>query len=981
MSALTKDWIATDTQKQNAQRFEAWLYNYMLSVEANRRLWDHRDDSNKQAFVDSLRRAKLAPDAVQLERLVTDYFCHPLLQQLIPNERHAFDPWKARASVSYEWLEYALLQIGGDYAFDTLLARLQFQLCNPRWTKEKAFQPEWIQTHKKAIKALHPMLASEELRGLSRIGQLISNVFLAPDPSTLGLLALQVAQSPAQAQRWLEVVFDANLPIIAPGYQEVEGVDHWPCPYPMSSAVYLRVGDAGDDIASALQKHQLLDNKRVFQLLELEPPRKGYLLNACLNSDEPFSVYADQAIEHIRALTRLPAEIGLAMLGDRADRLGVGSARLYGGEFLVAAARMISELTDPPPHYAVTRTMSDERLEMQAAALCWLCNLKALAPNETAETVAQQLQAFPSARLEALVTHAGPQAGTVLIALGLAEAVPLWKALAESERQDANAYIDRQSWLSAYTLAGKRAEPALKMMRTSKRFARSLKRLDALQGKVEKRFNGYVQQLAQEYLRCLDLLPIDGPSQLHERFNVLQQAIKDASKQFGNERAQNVRDAAACGLENLARAAGFGDATELEWSLETSLNQQPLSVEYDDYTVALELQRFAPMLHTHKAGKPLKALPPALKKVPDIAALLQHFQAFKEQSRRFKTALENAMISGRIWNRMRLGEMLGLPMLASMLKNLVLMTSTGTQGLLANSHSGELRLADVTGQQHTIDESLRLAHVFDLLRAGSLSAWQQHLVNAQMVQPFKQVFRECYVLTPAEREAKTRSARFANRRVVARIASALFTARGWRLEGSESEWVAEKKFSDASGSGLIRIDLPDVYHYLSEDEHTQLGYVEGFRDADGGSALVDLERLPPTVFSEAMRDLDLIITAGAADGDESSAETQERRIELVQKLIPTLGLRNVRIEGQFAFIDGKRANYRLHLGTAVIHLQPAGYLCIVPADKVPARDFSLPFVDEDRRTSEVLSKLVMLSADHLIKDKSILAQILHEGRE
>jgi hypothetical protein len=62
-------------------------------------------------------------------------------------------------------------------------------------------------------------------------------------------------------------------------------------------------------------------------------------------------------------------------------------------------------------------------------------------------------------------------------------------------------------------------------------------------------------------------------------------------------------------------------------------------------------------------------------------------------------------------------------------------------------------------QTLALSDSVRIAHVFDLLKAGTLSAWQQTFVQNALVQPFKQVFRECYALTPAEREAHTRSAR------------------------------------------------------------------------------------------------------------------------------------------------------------------------------------------------------------------------------
>jgi hypothetical protein len=38
----------------------------------------------------------------------------------------------------------------------------------------------------------------------------------------------------------------------------------------------------------------------------------------------------------------------------------------------------------------------------------------------------------------------------------------------------------------------------------------------------------------------------------------------------------------------------------------------------------------------------------------------------------------------------------------------------------------------------------------------------------------------------------------------------------------------------------------------------------------------------------------------------------------------------VRVDGHYAYIDGKLAKYRVHLGSAVIHIEPGNYLCIVP---------------------------------------------------
>jgi hypothetical protein len=969
MTKLMQHWHADAEQSARAKRFEAWLVVYFESLEVNGQLESfHHSKSSNLTFSEALKASDMGPD---IERHLLDYFSYPLLQQLIPNERHYFGE---RARVCYRWLEFAVNDLGADYAFDLLLARLRFQLHNPRWTEEQRFRPTWIEIRREELKKLTKWIAADEDEKLKRIGQLIWNPYLAPDPLALGWLVMRLAKTELQVQRWFDTVFDPALPTIDAQTPALEGVDQPLFLFPMSSAKYMHVGSDAIEIAERLEQLGLLSPVRLAQLLGLEPPRcDGYLLAACLHSEEPFAKRQGDAMEFLHALTTLPTEQALAMLGDRAERLGIEQAHLVGAEHLYAAARLVGELAVVPPPYNWARQQSDERAQLFAAGLFLLCNLRQLSDGETQSEVAQKLQRFPSKNLEALFPHAGSQAGTLLEALKLEQALPLFRLIKRSHQASVNQPIDRAQWLAALASAVASAAPMLKLLRSAKIYDRSLKRLDAMQGTIDKRFAGHVEKLSQEHLRCVGLLPLEHADQLRERFDALKKAAKEATKKFGNERSQNVKDAVQCGLENLARNAGFADATELEWSLEARLNQNDLRAEYDGYTLQISFNRFHPELVTTKAGKALKAVPPALKKVPSVSNLLEHFQAFKGQSRRFRDTLEQNMVDRRVWPRKRLSAMLELPLLASMLQHLILISDSGLQGVLDN----ELGLVDQQGTAHSIIGNVRIAHVFDLLAAGTLSAWQQRLIELRLVQPFKQAFRECYVLTPAEREAKTSSARFANRRVVSKIAAALFTARSWRLEGGESEWVAQKRFADAEGSGYVQVDLPDVYHYLSDEEHTQLGFVEGYRD----DQRIDLEQLPSAVFSEAMRDLDLIITAGAADSNEPSVEVQERRIELVQSLIPTLGLKKVRVEDQFAYIEGKRADYRLHLGTAVIHIQPAGYLCIVPADAVPAHNFALPFVDEDRRTSEVLSKLMMLSADHLIKDKSILMQIHHEHGE
>jgi hypothetical protein len=59
----------------------------------------------------------------------------------------------------------------------------------------------------------------------------------------------------------------------------------------------------------------------------------------------------------------------------------------------------------------------------------------------------------------------------------------------------------------------------------------------------------------------------------------------------------------------------------------------------------------------------------------------------------------------------------------------------------------------------------------------------------------------------------------------------------------------------------------------------------------------------------------------------------------------------------------------------VIHRQPGGALFVVPVHSQYRGRLFLPFADDDPKSAEVLSKVLLLARDSDIKDPSILEQI------
>ncbi|WP_316742620.1 DUF4132 domain-containing protein [Streptomyces sp. MK7] len=292
------------------------------------------------------------------------------------------------------------------------------------------------------------------------------------------------------------------------------------------------------------------------------------------------------------------------------------------------------------------------------------------------------------------------------------------------------------------------------------------------------------------------------------------------------------------------------------------------------------------------------------------------------------------------------------------------------------------------------DASVRLWHP---LRSdpGAVRAWRDLLIERRIRQPFKQAFREIYLLTPAEEETRTYSNRFAAHLVHYRRMFALFRARGWK-SGLLGPWddgeAGEAERTLAAGKWRVRF-FHSWADWAGNDELASTDQVRFDRRTEGAWREAPLAEVPPLVFSEAMRDVDLFVgvTSIAADPDwtdngpertywersgfaELTASAEARR-DALARILPRLKIADrCSLDGRFLVVAGDLRTYRIHLGSANILMEPDGsYLCIVPARRPGDGKVFLPF--EDDRLSLILSKAFLLAADTEITDETILMQI------
>ena len=161
----------------------------------------------------------------------------------------------------------------------------------------------------------------------------------------------------------------------------------------------------------------------------------------------------------------------------------------------------------------------------------------------------------------------------------------------------------------------------------------------------------------------------------------------------------------------------------------------------------------------------------------------------------------------------------------------------------------------------------------------------------------------------------------------------------------------------------------------ADTESPTLEYVS-FYDRKTGKQK-KLSEVPDILYSEVMRDVDLAVSVAHVGGvdPETSHSTIEMRRVIFEFNMELFGLTNVTFEGTHAFIKGTLNSYNIQLGSGVIHKESGGMVNILPVHSQQRGKIFLPFIDEDPRTAEILSKILLLAEDHKIKDPYILQQL------
>ena len=161
----------------------------------------------------------------------------------------------------------------------------------------------------------------------------------------------------------------------------------------------------------------------------------------------------------------------------------------------------------------------------------------------------------------------------------------------------------------------------------------------------------------------------------------------------------------------------------------------------------------------------------------------------------------------------------------------------------------------------------------------------------------------------------------------------------------------------------------------NDTEAPTLEYVVFFDRRTGKT--MKIKDVPDIIYSEVMRDVDLAVSIAHVGGvdPETSHSTIEMRRAIAECSLALFQTKNVRLEGSHAIINGKFGQYTVHLGSGVVHQLGNAMLFVVPVHAQQRGRIFLPFVDEDPKTAEIISKILLFAEDEKIKDPKILGQI------
>jgi Domain of unknown function (DUF4132) len=296
-----------------------------------------------------------------------------------------------------------------------------------------------------------------------------------------------------------------------------------------------------------------------------------------------------------------------------------------------------------------------------------------------------------------------------------------------------------------------------------------------------------------------------------------------------------------------------------------------------------------------------------------------------------------------------------------------------------------------------------------LLSPGDRGELRRLAGELSITQPLRQLWREIYELTAEERATGLWSGRYAGHVLRFNQCYGLARRRGWSGGFLSGAWdggdsaIARRDYSSAGLRASWAIAQLDQ---LSTEVAVDLCMTENVSFSPLGDSVrapVPLADVPPEIFSEAMRDLDLVVSVTTVANDPiwleeycghpgldtyweriSAGGLDQLRVNRREVLTPFFEgeavSRPYRLTDRELIVTGSLATYRIDLATANVQLQPTGKWLsfdtrLGPFDGLDLGVPGLPALDDDEILQRVLVRAAILADDERLASRKLLRQI------
>ncbi|KXV33045.1 hypothetical protein AD940_13930 [Gluconobacter thailandicus] len=442
-------------------------------------------------------------------------------------------------------------------------------------------------------------------------------------------------------------------------------------------------------------------------------------------------------------------------------------------------------------------------------------------------------------------------------------------------------------------------------------------------------------------------------------------------------------------------------------------------------------------------GKQLSKLSEKVRKAPGVEAILRAARADAKMLTAdmsiHRLRLERSWLTGQTWLYSVFQERwLSHPVLGWLARRQIWLAAEpdGTVFTCLFGNNGEVY--DPDGNRHLPLKAGVLLSLWHPLHGEGKDAdgksivarWRATLERLKISQPIRQAWRETYTLTQAERESSPASYRYAGRILNQAQVVEVGRKRGWRIRNlsphipsSESApWTfglpAHGIYAEIRTGGVgingLGYSVGTFVHVITDRIRFCVLKDRGNWLYDGGRKLTEMKTplrlgdISQVVFSEIMRDVDLMVSTAASNlsfdpetissipdlgvwrrqsglanisiSNEShfGGLAQSRR-EAIVSLLPSFKAGNaISVDGNYVFINGVRHNYKINIGTGDVMVIPYNRHLVLRSDigKFPYDENSdyRPLHDDDQ-LDLILNRITMLLKDNRIRDQDILAQL------